>query len=143
MADIKEIMARAVYSVLPNGGEVRVPSTEPGLKYRKEFKADTWEEAPCRHQICLAQADAALAALSAAGYVVLKAGAGAHLEKAIVALTKAHSTLVFDAIINGNGKQTEATAEALGSIAEAQLGIADFCAAVPSLGLLNPEADRG
>lgn len=64
-----EAAARAIYEVLPNGGEGIRPTTAIGQDGRAIFERfrydDPWEEAPDRHDVCREQACAALIAAAA------------------------------------------------------------------------------
>lgn len=64
MSDLRELVARVVYSLIPTGGEVSVQTTSTDQAGRaiwaKEYHADSWEEAPDRHEQCFEIADAVL-----------------------------------------------------------------------------------
>ncbi len=64
-----EATARAVYAVIPNGGEenrLTTATSQSGRAvYERVFVEDTWEEAPDRHDKCREIARAAIAAMSA------------------------------------------------------------------------------
>ena len=66
MSEKIDEVAKAVYAVIPNGGEVHRLTTATSQSgraiYEKVFVADTWDEAPDRHDKCREIARAAIAA---------------------------------------------------------------------------------
>ena len=69
--DTKELMARAAYDAIPNGGYERRDTTDTANVGTLVFVADPWEEAEDRHAECSELAESIRAALSAAGYAIV------------------------------------------------------------------------
>ena len=69
--DINELMARAAYDAIPNGGYERRDTTDTANVGTLVFVADPWEEAEDRHAECSELAESIRAALSAAGYAIV------------------------------------------------------------------------
>lgn len=62
--ELIEEMARAIYAEIPNGGTVSIPTTSSTPPfYRYEYRPDSWDDAPDRHNQCREIAASVLAAV--------------------------------------------------------------------------------
>ena len=69
--DINELMARAAYDAIPNGGYERRDTTDTANEGTLVFVADPWEEAEDRHAECSELAESIRVSLSAAGFAIV------------------------------------------------------------------------
>lgn len=75
MTELREIIARAIYTTRPDQYQVTecVGTTGTRADYQRVMKAEPWEDAnPDNHANCFEGADAALAAIKEAGFVVVE-----------------------------------------------------------------------